>query len=255
VDSPELQQVKGLIRRTEARAAAIFSGVKEDNVHFLDMPFYETGRVRKAPLSEADVRIIMDLLERVKPHQVYAAGDLSDPHGTHRVCLAAIFEALRRLKADDWMKTCEVWLYRGAWQEWGIEEIEMAVPLSPDEVMRKRTGPSSPAPATRASSGNAPKTATATRRRCTTSSASRNTKPSKASCAGKASTIPTAGMRSSPRSSAAREATGRRQPPDASRGTACRTATAIDLTFPRIFGILEHAHSRSPPYVRVCHSG
>ena len=139
VDSPELQQVKGLIRRTEARAAAVFSGVKEENVHFLDMPFYETGRVRKAPLSEADIKITMDLLEKVKPHQVYAAGDLSDPHGTHRVCLTAIFEAMRRLKNRDWVKTCEVWLYRGAWQEWGIEDIEMAVPLSPDEVMRKRT--------------------------------------------------------------------------------------------------------------------
>jgi glucosamine-6-phosphate deaminase len=139
VDSPELQQVKGLIRRTEARAAAVFSGVKEENVHFLDMPFYETGRVRKAPLSEADIKIIMDLLEKVRPHQVYAAGDLSDPHGTHRVCLAAIFEAMRRLKSREWVKTCEVWLYRGAWQEWGIEDIEMAVPLSPDEVMRKRT--------------------------------------------------------------------------------------------------------------------
>jgi glucosamine-6-phosphate deaminase len=138
VDSAELQQVKGLIRRTEARAAAVFSGVREENVHFLDMPFYETGRVRKAPISEADIRIIMDLLERVKPHQVYAAGDLSDPHGTHRVCLAAIFEAMRQLTNQEWMKTCEVWLYRGAWQEWGIEDVEMAVPLSPDEVMRKR---------------------------------------------------------------------------------------------------------------------
>jgi glucosamine-6-phosphate deaminase len=138
VDSPELQRVKGLIRRTEARAAAKFSGVKEDHIHFLDMPFYETGRVRKKPLGEEDIRITMELLERVKPHQVYAAGDLSDPHGTHRVCLAAVLEAIRRLKDRDWMRTCEVWLYRGAWQEWGVEEIEMAVPLSPDEVARKR---------------------------------------------------------------------------------------------------------------------
>jgi glucosamine-6-phosphate deaminase len=138
VDSPELQQIKGLIRRTEARAAARFSGVKEENIHFLDMPFYETGRVRKKPISEDDIQICQNLLETVKPHQVYAAGDLSDPHGTHRVCLTAVIEAVRRLKDRDWMKHCEIWLYRGAWQEWGVDEIEMAVPLSPDEVNRKR---------------------------------------------------------------------------------------------------------------------
>jgi glucosamine-6-phosphate deaminase len=138
VDSAELQKIKALIRRTEARAAARFSGVKEEHMHFLDMPFYETGRVRKKPLSEDDIRIVMALLEDVKPHQIYAAGDLSDPHGTHRVCLAGIFRALERLKDFEWMQDCEVWLYRGAWQEWGVDEIEMAVPLSPDEVMRKR---------------------------------------------------------------------------------------------------------------------
>ncbi len=138
LDSPELQQIKSLIRRTEARAAARYSGVKPDNIHFLDMPFYETGRVRKNPLSEEDVCIIVGLLELVKPHQIYAAGDLSDPHGTHRVCLAAIVAALRRLADRDWLKQCEVWLYRGAWQEWGVHEIEMAVPLSPDELLRKR---------------------------------------------------------------------------------------------------------------------
>ena len=138
VDSPELQQIKGLIRRSEARAGARYSGVKQENIHFLDMPFYETGRVRKKPLSDQDVQIIVDLLEKVQPHQVYAAGDLSDPHGTHRVCLAAIVQALRKLKTRDWMANCEVWLYRGAWQEWGVHEIEMAVPLSPDEVLRKR---------------------------------------------------------------------------------------------------------------------
>jgi glucosamine-6-phosphate deaminase len=132
VDTPELQQIKGLIRRTEARAGAKFSGVKEENIHFLDLPFYETGRVRKKPLAEADYRVTVDLLERVRPHQIYAAGDLSDPHGTHRVCLSAIFESLRRIRQ------CEVWLYRGAWQEWGVHEIEMAVPLSPDELLRKR---------------------------------------------------------------------------------------------------------------------
>ncbi|MCX5688536.1 MAG: PIG-L family deacetylase, partial [Planctomycetota bacterium] len=137
-DSPELQKIKGLIRRTEARAGARYSGVKLQNIHFLDLPFYETGRVKKKPIGEEDIKITMELLERVKPHQVYAAGDLSDPHGTHRVCLAAILESLKRLADRAWMKDCVVWLYRGAWQEWGPEEIQMAVPLSPDEVKRKR---------------------------------------------------------------------------------------------------------------------
>ncbi len=139
VDSPELQKIKGLIRRVEARAAAVFCGVKPENIHFLDMPFYETGLIKKAPLTEADIKIIVDLLEQVKPHQIYAAGDLSDPHGTHRVCLRAITTALGRLADRPWAKECEVWLYRGAWQEWAPHEIEMAVPLSPSEVERKRT--------------------------------------------------------------------------------------------------------------------
>jgi glucosamine-6-phosphate deaminase len=137
-DSPELQRVKGLIRRSEARAAARYSGVHPSRIHFLDLPFYQTGRVKKKPIGEEDIRITMDLLERVQPHQVYAAGDLSDPHGTHRVCLSAVFEALGRLKGRPWMSGCALWLYRGAWQEWGPDEIEMAVPLSPDEVRRKR---------------------------------------------------------------------------------------------------------------------
>jgi glucosamine-6-phosphate deaminase len=102
------------------------------------MPFYETGRVKKKPLSEEDIQIVVDLLREVKPHQVYAAGDLSDPHGTHRVCLDAIIAALKQCKDDDWMDDCYVWLYRGAWQEWEINDIEMAVPLSPQELDRKR---------------------------------------------------------------------------------------------------------------------
>ncbi|MDL5046755.1 PIG-L family deacetylase [Oscillatoria amoena NRMC-F 0135] len=138
VDSPEVMQIKGLIRRGEAKAGCRYVGIPENNIHFLDMPFYETGTVKKKPLSEADIRIIVTLLEKIRPHQVYAAGDLSDPHGTHRVCLAAIFEAISRLKKKAWMKQCYVWLYRGAWQEWDIDQIEMAVPLSPDELLRKR---------------------------------------------------------------------------------------------------------------------
>jgi glucosamine-6-phosphate deaminase len=130
--------VKGLIRRTEARAGARYSGVKPEHIHFLDLPFYETGRVRKKPIGADDIAITSKLLDAVKPHQIYAAGDLSDPHGTHRVCLNAIFRSLESMADRDWAKTCELWLYRGAWQEWEPHEIDMAVPLSPDEVNRKR---------------------------------------------------------------------------------------------------------------------
>lgn len=145
IDSPELQLIKTLIRRTEARAAARYSGVPNTNIHFLDLPFYETGRVTKKPVSEADFQITMSLLKKVKPHQIYAAGDLSDPHGTHRLCLNIICTAIKRLSQNvddkqlDWIRNnCEIWLYRGAWQEWEPENIEMAVPLSPDELKRKR---------------------------------------------------------------------------------------------------------------------
>jgi glucosamine-6-phosphate deaminase len=105
----------------------------------MDMPFYETGRVKKKPLGEEDIQMTVDLLRKFQPHQVYAAGDLSDPHGTHRVCLNAVLTACQRCQSDAWFADCEVWLYRGAWHEWGPHEIEMAVPLSPPEVDRKRT--------------------------------------------------------------------------------------------------------------------
>ncbi len=137
VDSDIIQKLKALIRRGEARAAARYCGVPSERAHFMDMPFYETGTVRKKPIGEEDIQITMDLLEKIRPHQVYAAGDLSDPHGTHRVCLSAIFEAMRRLKGQPWVQDCELWLYRGAWQEWEPQTIEMAVPLSPDELERK----------------------------------------------------------------------------------------------------------------------
>jgi glucosamine-6-phosphate deaminase len=140
VDSEEVQQIKGLIRRGEAKSACRYAGIPDQNIHFQDLPFYETGRVRKKPIGEEDIRLTMELLNQVQPQQVYAAGDLSDPHGTHRVCLAAIFEAIRRLKAAGtaWLNDCRVWLYRGAWQEWDVDQIEMAVPLSPQELTRKR---------------------------------------------------------------------------------------------------------------------
>ncbi|HEU5289005.1 MAG TPA: glucosamine-6-phosphate deaminase [Cyclobacteriaceae bacterium] len=138
IDSPEVMAIKGLIRRGEAKAGCRYVGIPDKNIHFLDMPFYETGLVKKKPLGEKDIKIIVDLLDEIRPHQIYAAGDLSDPHGTHRVCLSAIFQAMERLKKKPWAKDCFLWLYRGAWQEWDIDQIEMAVPLSPDELFKKR---------------------------------------------------------------------------------------------------------------------
>jgi len=142
VDSPEIRAIKGLIRRTEASATCRYVGIKEEGIHFLNLPFYETGTIEKNPMSEEDVRITVDLLRAIKPHQVYCAGDLADPHGTHKVCLDIVFESLRRLKAagEPWIKDCWVWLYKGAWQEWDVSEIEMAIPMSPDQVLKKRFG-------------------------------------------------------------------------------------------------------------------
>lgn len=140
IDIPEARYIKGLIRKGEARATAHFIGLSDNQIHFMEMPFYETGTIDKHPLGEEDIQMTVDLIEKIKPHQIYAAGDLADPHGTHKVCLDAVFEAVRRLKEKPFMKDCWVWLYRGAWQEWGIDEIEMAVPMSPDQVLEKRHG-------------------------------------------------------------------------------------------------------------------
>jgi glucosamine-6-phosphate isomerase len=142
VDTPEIRAIKGLIRRCEARATCRYVGIKEQNVHFQNLPFYETGTIEKNPMGEEDIKLTMDLLRQIKPHQVYCAGDLADPHGTHKVCLDIVFESLRRIKkaGDDWVKDCWVWLYKGAWQEWDISEIEMAIPMSPDQVLKKRFG-------------------------------------------------------------------------------------------------------------------
>ena len=138
VDSPEVQTVKGLIRKGEAKAATRLCGVPEDGLHFLDLPFYETGTIKKKPLGDEDINIVAKLLEELKPHQIYAAGDLRDPHGTHRVCLSAILQAVQKIQDQAWYEQCTVWLYRGAWHEWEPHEIEMAVPLSPGEVELKR---------------------------------------------------------------------------------------------------------------------
>ena len=142
MDTKEIRAIKGLIRRCEAAATCRYVGLKDENIHFQNLPFYETGRIEKKPLGEEDVLITMDLLQKIKPQQIYCAGDLADPHGTHKVCLDAIFESMRRLKASgqEWVKDCWVWLYKGAWQEWDISDIEMAIPMSPDQVMKKRFG-------------------------------------------------------------------------------------------------------------------
>ena len=137
-DSDDVLAIKKLIREGEAKAACRFMGIADNHVHFLNLPFYQTGTVKKKNLSDEDVNIIMDLLREIRPHQVYAAGDLSDPHGTHRVCFQAVLAALQKLDKEKWMKDCYVWLYRGAWQEWGIADVDMAVPLSPAELQRKR---------------------------------------------------------------------------------------------------------------------
>ena len=140
IDTVEVRNIKGLIRKGEARATSYFVGLKDEQIHFMNLPFYETGTIEKSPIGEADIKLTMDLIEQIQPHQIYAAGDLADPHGTHKVCLDAIFEACKRLKPKPFMKDCWLWLYRGAWQEWGIEEIEMAVPMGPDQVLEKRYG-------------------------------------------------------------------------------------------------------------------
>ncbi len=140
IDSLRIQELKGLIRKGEALAACRVCGVPENKAHFMNLPFYETGAVKKKPHSSKDVELTIKLLREVKPEKIFAAGDLSDPHGTHRVCLQVIFDAIDELliAGDAWIKNCEVWLYRGAWQEWGVNEIEMAVPLSPKNVLRKK---------------------------------------------------------------------------------------------------------------------
>ena len=137
-NSQGIRNIKGMIRKGEAKAAAVFCGLEESNIHFLNLPFYETGAIKKKLVSKEDVKIVEDLLKKYKPHQVFAAGDLADPHGTHRVCLDVIFSAFNNLKKEKWIKDCWLWLYRGAWHEFSIDEIEMAVPLSPEELLKKR---------------------------------------------------------------------------------------------------------------------
>ncbi|MCJ8164032.1 glucosamine-6-phosphate deaminase [Pontibacter sp. E15-1] len=138
-DTQEIRNVKGFIRKSEAIAGARYAGLEDDHIHFMALPFYEEGKVRKNPVTEKDIELTMQLLQQVKPHQIFAAGDFADPHGTHIVCFRIITEALNRLRGtESWVENCWLWMYRGAWHEFETHEIEMAVPLSPQEVERKR---------------------------------------------------------------------------------------------------------------------
>ncbi len=146
-DTQEIRDIKGLIRKCEAKATCKFVGLEDDKINFLNLPFYETGTIEKNPMGEEDVEWTMALLEKVKPEQIYCAGDFADPHGTHKVCFDVVIEALKRIKAESekqkektWINNCWLWLYKGAWQEWDITEIEMAIPMSPDQVIKKRNG-------------------------------------------------------------------------------------------------------------------
>lgn len=141
-DTSTIRSIKGLIRQGEAKATCRYVGIPEENAHFMNLPFYETGTVTKKPMSEKDVKLTIELLRKLKPHQVYCAGDFADPHGTHIVCFNVVLEALKRIKAagDTWINDCWLWLYKGAWQEWNIDEIDMAIPMSPDQVLKKRFG-------------------------------------------------------------------------------------------------------------------
>jgi glucosamine-6-phosphate deaminase len=141
-DTEQIRAIKGLIRRCEAKATCKYVGLTDNQIHFQNLPFYETGTIEKKPMSDADVQLTMDLLIKIQPQQIYCAGDFADPHGTHKVCFDVVVEALKKIKASGatWVNDCWLWMYKGAWQEWDITEIEMAVPMSPDQVVKKRHG-------------------------------------------------------------------------------------------------------------------
>ncbi len=147
-DTDTIRAIKGLIRRCEAKATCKYVGLTEEQIHFMNLPFYETGTIEKNPMGEADIQQTIELLNEIKPQQIYCAGDFADPHGTHKVCFDVVIEALKKLKVeslkfkvkDHWINDCWLWLYKGAWQEWDITEIEMAIPMSPDQVVKKRHG-------------------------------------------------------------------------------------------------------------------
>ena len=138
INDSRIRKLASLIREKESLAAIRFIGLNEKNVHFLRLPFYETGKVKKNKPTKVDLDLMCEIVKSVKPHQIFAAGDLADPHGTHKVCIELLFDSLEKLKKLDFMNNCWVWLYRGAWHEWDTYEIDMAVPLSPEQVLRKR---------------------------------------------------------------------------------------------------------------------
>jgi len=140
LDTRDILTIKGLIRRGEARTACTYNHIPLDHVHFLDLPFYESGKIEKLPMGERDVKIVEDLISEIRPHQIYVAGDLADPHGTHRKCTDAVLAAIdeEKQKGAAWLSDCRIWMYRGAWAEWEIENIEMCVPMSPEELRAKR---------------------------------------------------------------------------------------------------------------------
>jgi len=138
LNNKKIRKIAGLIREKESLGATRFVGIPDSNVHFLKLPFYETGSVKKSIPSASDKEIMSNIISEIKPHQIYVAGDLADPHGTHKVCLDIFFDVLQNLKSEKFMKDCWVWLYRGAWHEWEVHEIDMSVPMSPNQVLRKR---------------------------------------------------------------------------------------------------------------------
>jgi glucosamine-6-phosphate deaminase len=140
LDNPSILIVKGLIRRGEARNACRYNHIEKDHIHFLDLPFYESGKIEKLPVTEKDVRIVQELIADIQPHQIYVAADLADPHGTHRKCTDVVLAAVEEEKAAGatWLDDCRIWMYRGAWAEWDIADIEMCVPMSPEELLEKR---------------------------------------------------------------------------------------------------------------------
>jgi len=138
IDSKDVMDLKGFIRKREAMAATRYIGIKDSNTHFMNLPFYDTGRIKKNPHTKKDLLITASLIKKIEPHQIYAAGDLEDPHGTHKVCFDIVLSALETLKDEKFIKDCWLWLYRGAWLDWDLHDIDMAVPMSPEQVIRKR---------------------------------------------------------------------------------------------------------------------
>jgi glucosamine-6-phosphate deaminase len=138
IDSPEVRRLKTYIREAEARLACRFLGIPDDHIIFLRMPFYETGTIKKYSLGKEDITLIAGTMQKVRPHQIYAAGDLTDPHGTHRKCFDGIVKALENVKDESWLTDCRVWLYHGTWKEWDVADVDMAVPVSPGELKKKR---------------------------------------------------------------------------------------------------------------------